>query len=153
MTALVNLRSKIFAACKNQLEEKIASLETALQALTDDAANDSKSTAGDKHEVGRAMMQMEQEKIVKQLHDTIDQKNLVERLAVHAATSQVGNGSFVKTNRGYLLLAAPLGKMVVDGITVMCISSQSPLGQKLIGRNAGETISINGTDYRVEELN
>lgn len=148
----MDLRSTTFAACRKLLDEKIASLEAALQSLTEDAQNDSKSTAGDKHEVGRAMMQMEQEKIVKQLHDTIDQKNLLERLSANAATAHVSNGSLVKTNRGYLLLAVPLGKIVVEGVTVMCISPQSPLGQKLIGRNAGETISINGTDYRVEEI-
>ncbi|MCF8322417.1 MAG: hypothetical protein K9I26_04670, partial [Flavobacterium sp.] len=59
-------------------------------------------------------------------------------------------GSLVKANGIYLYLSAALPKITVDGINVIALSPQSPLGNKLIGNEVGFEFEINGTIYIIE---
>ena len=57
----MRLKEKVHAACLQLLTDKIKVIQDNLQGLTQGAENDNKSSAGDKHETARAMMQLEQE--------------------------------------------------------------------------------------------
>ena len=149
----VSLKTKIYKVCIQQLDDEIAYLQSALNDLTEGAENDSKSSAGDKHETARAMIQIEHEKIGKQLNDTLSQKAAIEQIDPTQLSAIIGTGSLVKTNRAYLFMIAALGKMNVEGTDVMpTLSMQSPLGQKLSGLKAGDAAEINGTHYMIEEV-
>ena len=43
-------------------------------------------------------------------------------------------------------------KIAVDGINVIALSPQAPLGSKLMGNQEGFTFEINGTNYLVQEI-
>ncbi len=143
---------KIYNACIQQLHEKIAYLQAALNDLTQGSENDSKSSAGDKHETSRAMMQIEHEKISRQLSDALLQKTTIEQIDIAKQSPVVETGSLLKTNKGHLFMIAALGKINVDGTEVITLSMQSPLGQKLAGLRTGNTAEINGTQYIIEEV-
>ncbi len=132
------------------LNNKIQELENILKELGESAAKDTKSSAGDKHETARAMIQIEQESVGKQLKETEDQKNVLEKIELSSSPLQIIKGSLVKTNRGYLFLSIPLGKINVDGESIMVISPQSPLGLKMMGLKANEMTEINGVHYSIE---
>lgn len=133
-------------------EERVASLQKVLADLKDSAGNETKSTAGDKHEVGLAMLQIEQANTGNQLQDFLTKKNALERINPEIKTSIVVNGSLLKTNGDYLFISTALGKAEVDGEKVIALSPQSPLGQKLMGLKTGETAEINGTKYFIESI-
>ena len=78
------------------------------------------------------MMQLEQEKISKQLKEIIDQRLELEKIDILKHFSQITKGSLIKTDKGYLFLSIGLGKITIDKETVFAISPQSPLGKKLI---------------------
>jgi transcription elongation GreA/GreB family factor len=61
-------------------------------------------------------------------------------------------GSLIKTNRGYFFMGVALGKAVVDNITVIAVSPQSPLGQQLMGLKENEVAVINTTEYVIESI-
>jgi hypothetical protein len=61
-------------------------------------------------------------------------------------------GSLVKANGFYLYLSAALPKIAVDGINVIALSPQSPLGNKLMGNEVGFSFEINGTKYLIESM-
>ena len=134
-------KQKVIDACFIVLEEKINSLKNILLELEEASQSDSKSSAGDKHETARAMMQIEQEKISRQLGELLEQKTQLEK-----------GGVLIKTNKGFLFLSIALGKVLVDESTVMAISPQSPLGIKLNGLRTGDKTSINGADYLIESV-
>lgn len=148
----MSLKAKIHKACIQQLDEKITTLKTMLTDLTEGVKNDSKSSAGDKHETAQAMMQIEHEKISRQLNDALSQKAMVEQIDPLIHSSVVGTGSLLKTNMGYLFMSAALGKIKIDGTEFIALSMQSPLGQKLVGLQGGHKAEINGTQYLIEEL-
>ena len=136
----MTLKQKIRSHCLQLLNDKIHELENTLKGLGESASNDTKSSAGDKHETGRAMIHIEQETITKQLNDALEQKALLEKT----------EGRLIKTNKGYIFLAVPIGKIIVEGTTVMAISPGSPLGMKLAVLKVNESAEINGVNYFVE---
>lgn len=148
----MTLKEKIHAHCIMLVEEKIRQQKLQLKDLVDDAENDSKSSAGDKHETARAMMQLEQEKINNQLNETLFIKSILEQINIEPTLDQVVPGSLVKTNKGYLYLSVALGKIEIDGKTFLALSPKSPLGMKLIGKKKKETVDMNNVKYLIEEV-
>lgn len=143
-------KQHIIEACKSNLTNKIQALSLIMQEVTDSANNETKSSAGDKHETARAMMQLEQEKLSKQIADLAEQKNEFDKIDFTKASSQIGQGSLVETNKGFFLIATSIGKIVVNDKTVFVISNKSPLAQQLIGLSAGSTINFNSVEYQIK---
>lgn len=146
------LKQKVYDACLSSLEAKIAFLKNILTGLEEGAESDSKSSAGDKHETSRAMMQLEQEKISSQLKELLSQKLVLEKIKAASTGGQVKPGSLVKTDKGYLFLSIALGKLAVDDISIAVISPASPLASKLQGLTTGSAVEVNGTRYLVESV-
>ncbi len=145
-------KQKIYNYCLQLVNENISSLQTNLNDLMEGAKNDSKSSAGDKHETSISMMQLEQEKIRKQLHEALEQKAELEKINVANDNSRVGKGSLVKSNNMFLFISIALGKITVDNKQIVILSPQSPLGIKLIGKKSNETAEINGVKYLIETI-
>lgn len=145
-------KEKIITTCNVLLQQKIADLNTALNSVNEAANNETKSTAGDKHETAKAMMQLEQEKLSNQLSILNLQLNDLKRIDPHKQHSIIGNGSIVKTNNGVLFIGVGLGKIIVDKTDVFAISALSPLANLLTGKKANSSIKLNETNYIVLEI-
>jgi len=148
----MSLKQKVFTSCIKLLDTKIEALKKELMELQQGVENDSKSSAGDKHETARAMMQIEYEKLSVMLNDQLYKKSDLEKTDIKSVTGKIKNGSLVKTNYGYLFLGPTVGKIIVDDIAVMTVSLQSPIGLKLSGQKVGNSIEVNGMNYVVENI-
>ena len=115
------------------LETKINGLQQQLNDLKESTANETKSTAGDKYETARAMLQIEQDNTRRQLQETLEQQSIFTSIDISISSNEIIRGSLVKTNKGYLFISVALGKIIVDGITIIALSPQSPLGKQLMG--------------------
>ncbi len=146
------LKQKVYAACLQLVEDKIQNFQNTLQDLAEGATNDSKSSAGDKHETSRAMMQLEQEKISRQLEEVLAQKNALITIDIDITSPKIIKGSLVKTNRAYLFLSVALGKIKFDKTEVIVLSPASPLGLKLVGLEENASVKINDTIYLIEKV-
>lgn len=134
---------------ENRLRETISELDHEIESLRESRAADGKSSAGDKHETGRAMADLEldrlnaqRQKLAKLRADLLDIKC--------SSTDSIQLGSVVHTQKGIYFLAVPLGRVETQGQTVYVISTVSPLGQALLGHAIGDAFVINGTNDRVE---
>ncbi len=148
----MNLKQKIHDHYLQVLNDREAMLQQVLTDLKESGSNETKSTAGDKHETALAMLQIEQANTRGQLQELLVQKAMLKKLDPALSAAMIVNGSLIKTNRGYLYLSVALGKAVINDITVMALSPQSPLGQKLLGLKAGEVAWMNNTEYLVESI-
>jgi hypothetical protein len=148
----MTLKEEIFNRCIVLVDEKIAFLQTALKELTQSAANESKSTAGDKHETALAMLQIEQENTSRQLKEVLTSKLHLSQINIHLTPGKVTNGTLVQTNKGLLFLSIALGKLNINNTSVIVLSPQSPLGNKLLGLKPTDKAEMNGTTYVIEEL-
>jgi hypothetical protein len=121
-------------------------------ALTEDSKNDAKGSAGDKHETALSMMHIEQEKLNHKLAEVLQQKTILDKIDASKELDTIALGSLVKANGIYLYLSVALPKITIEGINVIALSPQSPLGAKLMGNQMGFTFEINSTQYLIESV-
>ena len=148
----MTFKEQVYKHCLELINNKIYLLRQILNDLVESASNETKSTAGDKHETALAMLQIEQENTSKQLETLLSQKLLLEKIIPVIQSKQVAKGALVKTNKGYFYVSIALGKIIVEGIPVIALSPQSPVGSKLIGLNANGTTTVNGITYLIENV-
>ena len=134
------------------LQDKIDVYQDMISGLSDDAQNDAKGSAGDKHETALSMMHLEQEKITKKLTEAIALQGVLDRIEVSKTNSTIALGSSVKVNALQLFVSAALPKITVEGITVLSVSPQSPLGSQLMGKKQGDKVEVNGTTFKIHEV-
>src|SRR3989344_3123698 len=108
-----NLKLQLYSLCLVQIEQRISNAQLAIDNAKESSNDDTKSSAGDKHETGRAMAQLEQEKSAHQLNEALDLKASIEKinLAIKSISAQVG--SIVHTDKGNFFISVPVGKLTV----------------------------------------
>lgn len=148
----MTFKQKIHGYYQRLVEDRIDAFRDMITALTEDSKNDAKGSAGDKHETALAMMHLEQEKFNTKLREVLEQKAVLDKINPEITSKSITLGSLVKANGIYLYLSLALPKITIDGINVIALSPQSPLGNKLMGNSVGFTFEINGTKYLIESV-
>lgn len=148
----MTLKQKIHNHYLQVINEKVQSLQKVMADLKESGSNETKSTAGDKHETALAMLQIEQAQVRGQLKDAQEQKAILEKINPDVSPVSIVPGSLIKTNQGYLFLSIALGKAVIDGIIVIALSPQSPLGKQLMGLKKGGAAIIHSNNYIIENI-
>jgi transcription elongation GreA/GreB family factor len=148
----MTLKQKVHQHYLQMVYDNIRLLQQDLADLKESGANETKSTAGDKHETALAMLQIEQANKRVQLEKVIAQKTIVEKINPTIVAPIIVSGSLVKTDKGYLFLSIASGKALVAGTTVTALSPQSPLGNQLMGLKAGDTAVFNNKSYYIETI-
>jgi hypothetical protein len=148
----MTFKQKIHQYYLQLVQDRIDVFKDMIVALTEDSKNDAKGSAGDKHETALSMMHIEQEKLNHKLKEVLAQKSILDKIDSATMAKTIIVGSLVKANGFYLYLSAALPKIAVDGINVIALSPQSPLGNKLMGNEVGFQFEINGTKYLIESM-
>ena len=142
-------RQEVLKHCFASILGKIELLDGSLAELNESLENETKSSAGDKHETSRAMVQIEMENLSKQISRLKEQQQILRDIERQKPSSFVKEGSLVVLGKQILFVAIPLGKISVDGIEVVVLSVRSPLGQKLAGLKMNEEVEVNGSTFRI----
>ncbi|MFV8370281.1 hypothetical protein [Flavobacterium sp. LB2R40] len=148
----MTFKQKIHTHYLQLVQDRIDVFKDMIVALTEDSKNDAKGSAGDKHETALSMMHIEQEKLNRKLREVLDQKVILDKIDATAIAETIIVGSLVKANGIYLYLSVALPKISIEGINVIALSPQSPLGNKLMGNKTGFAFEINTTRYIIEEI-
>jgi transcription elongation GreA/GreB family factor len=148
----MTLKQKIHQQYSQLLQDKIDVFKDMIVALTEDAKNDAKGSAGDKHETALSMMHLEQEKLNRKLKEYLDQKGIVDKIDSTQNSNKISLGSLVQTNGMLLFVSTALPKITVEEKTILAVSPQSPLGSQLLGKDVGYSFKIHGTSYLIESI-
>ncbi len=134
------------------LQDKIDVYQDMISGLSNDAQNDAKGSAGDKHETALSMMHLEQEKLSNKLKEAIALKEIIEKTDVSKTNTTIALGSYVKVNSLQLFISAALPKITIEGVTILSVSPQSPLGSQLIGKKQFDSVEVNGNSFTVHQI-
>ena len=148
----MTFKQKIKTHYQNLLSEKINELRFMISDLAQDAQNDAKGSAGDKHETALSMMHLEQEKLNQKLAEIIEQKNVVDKIDADAIHNKIALGSLVQTNDMLFYISAALPKIQLENKTIIAVSPQSPLGSQLLGKSVGDEIVINTNRFQIKAI-
>jgi hypothetical protein len=134
------------------LQDRIDVFRDMILGLTEDAQNDAKGSAGDKHETALSMMHLEQEKLNYKLQEILVQKAILDKIDPNAKHTKIALGSLVQANGMLLFISAALSKITIDQSIIIAVSPQSPLGSKLMGNSVGFSFEINSSSFTVENV-
>lgn len=147
-----DIKEKLHRICMDYVEERIASAQHAITAARESANDDTKSSAGDKYETGREMMQQEIDRNRKQLEESQKLRLVLDQIDPAKPTEIVQNGSLVYTNFGKFYISISRGQISVDDCNYFAVSSVSPIGLKLMKHKAGFEFDFNGKSFRIEKV-
>ena len=152
MSDFSSLKLHTFSQLTTLVQEKITQAQQAVAAAIEARDGETKSSAGDKFETGRAMMQLEQQRHEAQLSKAFQLSTELDRLDMEASYSTVVPGALVQTDRGIYFMSIGMGKVVLDAQTVYCISIQSPIGQALLHQEEDGVIEFQGRPLTVKKI-
>jgi len=147
----IQLKKELLYGCQRFVKEKMQQLEIAMKAARDAGNDETKSSTGDKHETGKAMMQLEQEKIGIQLGEMQQLHKILDGIPIALSKSKITAGSVILTNHGMFYISVPAGKISFDNLSFIAISGLSPLGQLFLNTSIGLVVEFRSTYYTIIE--
>ncbi len=151
----MNLKNRISAHLKSLLDERMEVSMKAMQAAQESANDQSKSSAGDKYETSRSMGQLDRNMHARQYEQARQERTILERLegiSEKTTYERVAVGTLVKTTAGYFFIAVSAGAVLMDKITVLAVSSASPIGQVLMGKQVKDSFLFQGKKKVIEAI-
>jgi transcription elongation GreA/GreB family factor len=139
----------VYEVCHSQLKAKIDLVTESMRTLQSSANEETKSSAGDKYETGRAMAQLEIEKLTSQLMELKKQKQVLDQIQISKINQHVQLGSLVETTDTTFFLSVSLGKIMIGNKPFFCISASSPIGAKLLGLKPHDSFVFQNKNYEV----
>ena len=146
------IKTLLFDHCKSFLESKLVAHKNQIDLLYESLYSETKSSAGDKHETGRAMIQLEIEKTGKQIHDIETEFLLFSKIKTDLFLNNVVNGSLVITHENQYYLSISAEEFNYNSKTYYCISKKSPIGLVLIGKKIGDKILFNQKEIEILKI-
>lgn len=145
-------KSDVYKALQSEIESKLLVAQTEMDEISAALADNTKSTAGDKHETSRAMAQLDQEKLGKQISDLQQQRNQLLSIGEKESNSKIEVGSLIETNIGWFYLGIPLGQLKIESTLIFCMSVIAPLGQLLLGKTLQDSFDFNGRTIEIKSI-
>lgn len=150
--SLKNVKEELYKLCQDYLAQRIETAQQAIAAAQEAADTETKSSAGDKYETGRTMMQLEVEKNTMQLAESLKLKHALDQINLENYSESVQAGSVVVTNEGTFFIAISIGKVTLHNDTYLIVSPASPLGSKLMGLKVNDSFTFQNRRYKLKEI-
>ena len=147
-----NKKIQVHQQCVQLIEEKIDRLQNMIESAQKASNEDTKSSAGDKYETGRAMMQAEKDKAYVQMGEVSKMRKVLEQIDYKEKKEQIELGSLIITTIGNFYISVALGELIVMEKKWFAISPVSPIGKKLTGLSKNEKIDFNGKEVTILEI-
>ncbi|MEJ6978889.1 3-oxoacyl-ACP synthase [Pedobacter sp. P351] len=147
-----DLKQELLKKCFEYAEDRIKSSEKAISSAKEASQDDTKSSAGDKYETTREMMQQEISRNESQLYEARKLKHALMQVQVEKQSDRIQNGSLIFTTNGNFFISVSAGQFKLENQTFFAISSASPVGKLLMGLRKGERFSFNAKEFEILEI-
>lgn len=143
-----------YELCLQFIKQRIETAETALAQAREASNDDTKSSAGDKYETSREMMQQDIDRNKRLLMDAQENLRSLEAIAegLEKSTDLARQGSVVRTNQGIFYISISAGQLLAGNEKIFAVSPASPIGNLLLHKRKGDTFTFNGRDYLIEHV-
>lgn len=140
---ILKIKQQLLNACLLFVNKNHETITNIIESNKNDLLSETKSSAGDKHETGRAMIQLEMEKAGQQLVSINVMKEILSKVSIEKTSELICLGSLVYTSKANYFLAISTGKLVIENEDYFVVSAQSPIGKQLLGKKIGDIIVFN----------
>jgi transcription elongation GreA/GreB family factor len=147
-----DLKKELHQLCINYVRKSMEAAQDAINDAQKASTDDTKSSAGDKYETSREMMQQETDRNMAQLNEANKLLVALNRIGTTGTSPTIEPGSVVLTSNGNFYLAISAGNLLLNGKNYFAVSPASPVGNMLSGKKAGEGFTLNGKTYQIESV-
>ena len=145
----MNIKIALYTQCETFANKHLQTVQEIITSNQKALQSETKSSAGDKHETGRAMLQLEMEKAGQQLQGVLQMKETLDKIDITKTSTIAHLGSIVKTDKASYFLSISAGKLIVDDQDYFAVSVSSPIGKTLLGMKEKEELLFNGKEIRI----
>lgn len=148
----MKIKQELYNNCQDFLNTRLEVIQNTILDIQKSLQSETKSSAGDKHETGRAMLQLEREKAGHQLSEVEKLKEVLNKINVDNKSNTVILGSVVYTTQSNYFIAISAGEIKVNDEVFYAISANTPIGKLLLGKNVGSKIRFRASAFEVTNL-
>ncbi len=146
------IKKKLLDQCQSYVHRRKERIQQSIHNIQESLTSETKSTAGDKHETGRAMLQLEREKSGKQLAEVQKLEHILRRIDISTVSDHAHLGSLVTTSNGAYFLSVSAGEIIINSSSYFAITVNSPIGKLLMGKTVGGTFNFNGKKIEIQNI-
>lgn len=143
------IKTELYRLCLVFVEDRFQTIQKTINGIQVSLTSETKSSAGDKHETGRAMLQLEREKAGNQLAEVQKVKVALSKIDITKVSSHIGLGSLVYTSQANYFISISVGALKVDNMSFYAISPSTPIGKLLIGKTVGKQIEFRNENFNI----
>jgi transcription elongation GreA/GreB family factor len=147
-----NVKKLLFQQCVLYVQQRMHAAEKAFKDAEQASNDDTKSSAGDKYETSREMMQQEKDRNTIQLNEANKLMVALNHISTKNNTAVAETGSLVITDNGKFYIAISAGSLAVNAESYFAVSPASPIGLKLKGLRAGDSFELNTKRYNIIQV-
>ncbi|MDA0177993.1 GreA/GreB family elongation factor [Mesoflavibacter profundi] len=147
-----SIKTQLLQLCNQSLETRLQSVLAVIEDIKQSLQSETKSSAGDKHETGRAMLQLEREKAGHQLAEIEKTKQILSKINTESTSKNIGLGSVVYTTTSNYFISISAGELKVENETFYAISASTPIGQLLLGKSIGDKVTFRNMTFEITEI-
>ncbi|WP_347373576.1 3-oxoacyl-ACP synthase [Aequorivita sp. Q41] len=149
---VVEIKSELLQHCQKQVDNRFSRIKQTIADIEESLLEESKSSSGDKHETGRAMLQIERENAGKQLQEIEKIIPLLKKIEVAATSDYARLGSLIYTDKFTYFISLSIGTVPLGKKDYLCVALNSPVGLLLSGKRKGEEFNLNGSSYKITSV-
>ena len=146
-------KEQLLNFCKQAVQQQIEAAQRGIAAADEAAKQETKGSAGDKYETGRAMLHLEKEQNIRRLNEALSNERILARIQPEHPCGEVVEGALVITNQGAYFFAIGAGKHALGKEEVLTLSIDSPLGEEMEGSTEGDVIQFRGRNFKILKIN
>ncbi|MFT7899978.1 3-oxoacyl-ACP synthase [Tenacibaculum ascidiaceicola] len=149
----MNIKEELYKQCELYVNKRLQTVEESISSHQNALQSETKSSAGDKHETGRAMLQLEMEKASQQLNGIAQMKETLAKINTDATSKIAHLGSVVMTTSTInYFISVSVGLLTFENKKYFAISPSSPIGKLILGKKEGESFEFNGAKNTIKEI-
>ena len=150
---MINLKDLLFNHCENHINTKLKNYLKIDQELFKSLNEETKSSAGDKHETTRAMIQIEREKNSKRIKEIENsKKQLIVIKSVQLNNLKVSPGSIIFTSNNNYFISISSEIYSSDTTKIYCVSTNTPIAKSYLGKKIGDIVTFNNIESKIEKI-
>lgn len=144
-----NVKENLHSQCVKFVETRFQTIQNTIKEIQESLATETKSSAGDKHETGRAMLQLEREKAGNQLAEIQKIKEVFFKIKLETTSEKIGLGSVVYTSKTNYFIAISAGKLQFGNELFYAISPSTPIAKLILGKTIGDQINFRDQNFKI----
>ncbi len=148
----MTLKEQLYKQCLEFIDNRFNTVNNTIKDIQKALLTETKSSAGDKHETGRAMLQLEREKAGQQLAEIHKVKEQLSKINLEKVSKRIGLGSVVYTTNANYFIAISTGALKIHNEVFYAISPITPIGLLLMGKTVGEEVTFRDNMFKILEV-